>query len=437
MKKIFGRKDKSDRGSPAPQDENPYARQPAEDPYANSPAPSSNYQPNRPMGLPSGPRPGGGGGGLPRGPAPARAGSNAPPPPYSSSSPQPGSRGPPPQQSSGYGNDRFGASGGYGGSRYDNGGAPFDNKQPRGGPQRQGGYGGLGSLDDDNRAGLFQDYKPPAARQTPGYGSGPDGRSPSGSAGGGYGQSGSAGGGYGGYGEDRELTEEEQQEMAVQDIKREIIDTQKATIASGQRSLQMVGAGTESAMNIAQALARQREHLDNAERNIDNSSVHNRIAKEQTKRLDKLNGSMFIPSGLNKKKLAELDERTRLSEQEEMRARDEARAGAYQGRMRMDGMMQDLQKPTTLGAGKANRSRREEFKFEDDDGEQEANNEEIDNQIDEISRGVSALHGAARMINEELEDQIRQVGRITDKSERANDEVRRNHTQLQRAARMN
>jgi hypothetical protein len=145
------------------------------------------------------------------------------------------------------------------------------------------------------------------------------------------------------------------------------------------------------------------------------SAVHNRIAKEQTKRLDKLNGSMFIPSGLNKKKLAELDERTRISEQEEMRARDEARAGAYQGRQRMDGMMQDLQKPTTLGAGKANRSRREEFKFEDDDGEQEANNEEIDNQIDEISRGVSALHGAARMINEELEDQIRQVGRITDK----------------------
>jgi hypothetical protein len=124
---------------------------------------------------------------------------------------------------------------------------------------------------------------------------------------------------------------------------------------------------------------------------------------------------MFIPSGLNKKKLAALDEQTKLSEQEEMRARDEARQGAYNGRMRMDGMMQDLQKPTTLGAGKANRSRREEFKFEDDDGEQEANNEEIDDQIDQISRGVSALHGAARMINAELEDQIQQVGRITDK----------------------
>ncbi|KAK0632351.1 hypothetical protein B0T14DRAFT_560052 [Immersiella caudata] len=446
MKKIFGRKDKSDRGSPAPQDENPYARQPAEDPYANSPAPNSNYQSNRPMGLPSGPRPGGGGGGLPRGPAAGRAGPapgapgpGGPPPPYSS--PQPNNRAPPPQQqSSGYGNDRFGAQGGYGGNRYDNGGAPSDNKQPRGGPQRQGGYGGLGSLDDDNRAGLFNDYKPPAARQAPGgYGgssAGYGGGSQSGP--GGYGGSQSGGnGGYGGYGEDRELTEEEQQEMAVQDIKREIIDTQKATIASGQRSMQLVGAGTESAMNIAQALARQREHLDNAERNIDNSSVHNRIAKEQTKRLDKLNGSMFIPSGLNKKKLAELDERTKISEQEEMRARDEARTGAYKGRQRMDGMMQDLQKPTTLGAGKTNRSRREEFKFEDDDGEQEANNEEIDNQVDEISRGVSALHGAARMINEELEDQIRQVGRITDKSERANDEVRRNHTNLQRAARMN
>lgn len=147
------------------------------------------------------------------------------------------------------------------------------------------------------------------------------------------------------------------------------------------------------------------------------TAVHNRVAKEQTRRLDRLNGSMFVPTGLsNKKKLAELDERTRISEQEEMRARDEARTGAYKGRARMAGLTEDLARPpTTLGAGKANRSRREEFKFEDDDGEQEANNEEIDNQIDEISRGVSALHGAARIINEELEDQIRQVGRITDK----------------------
>jgi len=124
---------------------------------------------------------------------------------------------------------------------------------------------------------------------------------------------------------------------------------------------------------------------------------------------------MFRPTGLNKKKLEALDEQTRLSEQEEMRARDEARRGAYQGRQRMDGVMQDLQKPTQLGASKANRSRREEFKFEDDDGEQEANNEEIDNQIDQIAAGVSMLHGAARVINEELEDQIRQVDRITEK----------------------
>jgi len=145
------------------------------------------------------------------------------------------------------------------------------------------------------------------------------------------------------------------------------------------------------------------------------AAVHNRIAKEQTKRLDKLNGSMFRPTGLNKKKLEALDEQTKLSEQEEMRARDEARSGAYKGRMRMDGVMQDLQKPTTLGAGKASRSRREEFKFEDDDGEQEANNDEIDDQIDQISQGVSMLHGAARMINQELEDQIQQVDRITEK----------------------
>ena len=124
---------------------------------------------------------------------------------------------------------------------------------------------------------------------------------------------------------------------------------------------------------------------------------------------------MFRPTGLSKKKLDILDAEREAAEKAEIAARDEARKGAYTGRMRMDGVMQDLQRPTQLGAAKGSRSRREEFKFEDDDGEQEANNEEIDNQIDEISAGVSMLHGAARVINEELEDQIRQVDRITGK----------------------
>jgi len=124
---------------------------------------------------------------------------------------------------------------------------------------------------------------------------------------------------------------------------------------------------------------------------------------------------MFRPTGLSKKKLDVLDAEREAAQKAEMAARDEARKGAYTGRMRMDGMMQDLQRPTQLGAAKGSRSRREEFKFEDDDGEQEANNDEIDNQIDQISAGVSMLHGAARAIGDELEDQIKQADRLTAK----------------------
>ncbi|KAK3341783.1 hypothetical protein B0T25DRAFT_353501 [Lasiosphaeria hispida] len=440
MKKLFGKKDK-DRSSPA-QDDNPYARQPAQDPYANAPSPYQQQQQQqqqqapRPMGLPSGPR-AGAPVGLPRGPAP-RAGSGGPPPPYSS--PAPGPSYPVQQQGAGggggYGNDRFGAPAGYGGNRYgDNKQAP--NPAVGGPPPRAGGYGGLGSLDDDNsRGGLFNDYKPPNARQNSGprggaqnsWESGPNGPAQSGASGGGSGA-------YGGYGEERELTQEEQEEMQVQDIKREIIQTQQSTIQSGSRALDLLNNGSMSAASIAQALARQREHLDNAESNIDNASVHNRIAKEQTKRLDKLNGSMFIPTGLNKKKLEVLDEQTRQSEQREKQEREQARSGAYQGRMRMQGVMSDLSKPQQLGT-KSNRSRREEFKFEDDDGEQEQNNQEIDDITDRLAAGVSILHGAAKVIGDELEDQINQVDRITEKSERAHDQVRRNHVNLQRAARM-
>lgn len=164
---------------------------------------------------------------------------------------------------------------------------------------------------------------------------------------------------------------------------------------------------------------------------------------------------MFRPTGLSKKKLDVLDAEREAAEKAEIAARDEARKGAYTGRMRMDGLMQDLQRPTQLGAAKGSRSRREEFKFEDDDGEQEANNEEIDNQIDQISAGVSMLHGAANAINAELIHQTKLVGDLAEKvripcpppdrgyavtdtsqSDNANTQVRRNHGQLLRAARM-
>lgn len=124
---------------------------------------------------------------------------------------------------------------------------------------------------------------------------------------------------------------------------------------------------------------------------------------------------MFRPTGLSKKKLDALDAEREVAEKAEIAARDDARKGAYQGKMRMEGLMQDLQRPTQLGAAKGSRSRREEFKFEDDDGEQEANNEEIDNQIDQISAGVSMLHGAARAINTELEYQTVMAGNLAEK----------------------
>ena len=107
---LFGRKAKS---SPAPQDSNPYAKPPVNDPYANAPPPysggnNSYRQEKSPAVTGQGQgygRQGGGGGGYG-----AQGGSYA-------------------------------AGGGYGGDRYGGGG---------GAPQRQGGYGGLGSADPND-----------------------------------------------------------------------------------------------------------------------------------------------------------------------------------------------------------------------------------------------------------------------------------------------
>jgi hypothetical protein len=203
---LFGRPSKN--SSPAPASSNPYATpQAGADPYAqdtnkyanmggtnqHGPSGSSPYQQAR-QGMPPGP---GAGRGLPGGP---RGGYGGPP----AVNRTPDSNG------GGYGAEKYGSGGGYGASRYDS--APAAETASRYGA---GGYGGLGrrnsnetTTTEDNRDALFGGAKERFAQKST--------LPPSnGRPGGGYSaDSGTSesGGGYGAYGEERQLTAEEEEE---------------------------------------------------------------------------------------------------------------------------------------------------------------------------------------------------------------------------------
>jgi hypothetical protein len=157
----------------------------------SGPAAASPYQQAKQSyggGLPSGPR--AGPGGLPGGP---RGGYGAAPPAND--------YGAPPSNNSSYGAEKYGSGGGYGAS------APYGGAAAARGPSGYGGLGRTNSVDttttEDNRDALFggarDRYKAPEPRQP----AGPDS---------GYGESGASSGNYGAYGEDRQLTAEEEEE---------------------------------------------------------------------------------------------------------------------------------------------------------------------------------------------------------------------------------
>ena len=423
---LFSRK-KSDKS------ENPYAQGSGDDPYANA----TPYQQAR-AGLPSGPR--GGGPGGPGGPG-GRMGLPGGPGPRSSTSSQ-GSQGPPPppySQSSagggGYGRDRVGNAGGYGGSRYDDGGAGYGRQnsvgsQSSGGPApragaRAGGYGGMGggADDDANRAALFggakDRYVPPEKRFD---------------SGGSYGQSGASGAGgggsYGGYGEERQLTEEEQQAQDLRDTSNQIRQVREETVNTTLRSLQLIDQSEETARGTLARLGAQHERLHNTEMNLDRAAIHNRVAEERTKELKTLNRSMFAVHVSNpftsKQRAAQRDQDVMDKHRQDREIRENTRKDAFNTNQRME--------ETFRGANKASwgdddgddegalAKATSKFTFVDDDdedGEKAAEDMRKEKEIMEnekaMLRGVKKLNYLARAIGDEVDSQNQLIDRISTK----------------------
>jgi len=412
------------------QSDNPYAQNQADDPYANANA--SPYQQAR-SGLPSGPRAGGGGRpGLPSGPGPrssaSSTGSGGPPPPYSSQQP--------PQPSRGYGNEKVGNTGGYGGNRYDdNGGgsrggsnrpspAPSGNPMsggPRAGARGPGGYGGMGGGGgdlDSNRDALFggakDRYVPPERKFERGYG-----------------QSGASGGSasYDGYGQQRELTEEEQAQQELRDTSQQIRQIRDESLASGLRSLQMIEQSEETARGTLARLGAQGDRLHNTEMNLDRAAIHNRVAEEKTKELKTLNRSMFAVHVSNpftsKQRAAAREQEVLERHRQDRDVRDQTRKEAYASTQRMEDTFRKAERNAWKGGDSDDENDAavaSKFTFVDDDdedGQQAAEDMRKEREIRDAEkamlRGVKKLNYLARAIGDEVDSQNKLITRIGEK----------------------
>ncbi|KAI6093268.1 hypothetical protein F4821DRAFT_78025 [Hypoxylon rubiginosum] len=417
---LFGKK-----GSPGPANDNPYAQsQAASDPYLNDnnkyahmtpyQKARTNVQEDRPVGLPSGPGPRSGYGGPPLSRNASSSSSATTLPPYSAQNPNP-------QPSGGYGNDRYGAPSGYGASKYSSGGSTP-------GAGRSGGYGGLGRVDsnstDANRDVLFsgaQERYSSQKQQDPYGGSSASGADSGASK-------------YGGYGEQRELTEEEKDYEEYKNIKQEIRDTTKASVQSTENSMRALNQSLELSTQTYARLGGQNERLHETEQFLDRGVENQRYGDAQTKKLKTLNRSMFAVHVKNpfteKRKTAEEEAKILAQSQYDREVRDSTRRDRYAQNARMESAFRDMNlDDQTSSFSKPNKNDRNKYTLEDDSDEEGAqdlnnDNDQIDQNLHMMHGGVVKLNRIAKAMGDELDHGNGLIDRIGSKTESLDDRLK-------------
>ncbi|KAH7181655.1 putative ATP-dependent RNA helicase [Fusarium sp. MPI-SDFR-AT-0072] len=401
---LFGRKKSSQSSS----SENPYAKQGGKDPYADDAkyANVTPYQQAR-AGLNNGL-------GAPGAQAPNSYGAPAPAQGSFNSQPQP---------PSGYGADRYGSGGGYGGNRYGDS-APqnrYNSPGPAAGARGPGGYGGFGpSEPDTNRDNLFAGAQERQAQKQQPTNNGP--------------QSGADGGSYGGYGEERELTAEEQEEAEYQSILAEKRQLQQDSASSVNRSVQMARQANEVGRATLARLGAQGERLNNTEKHLDLAANQNKIAQDRAAELKTLNGSMFAVHVSNpftsKQRKQKADDEVMARHRSEREQREATRRDGFQANQRMEGNFRDM---NTVGRPRQQPRKKDygKFNLDDEEGADELE-DQIDDGITELEGQVSMMNMVGRAIGKEVDSQNKQIDRIMNKSDAVDDATRMNRERLAR-----
>ncbi|KAF3055952.1 Protein transport protein sec9 [Daldinia childiae] len=403
---LFGKK-----GSPAPPSDNPYAQpQPANDPYTND---SNKYAHMTPYQQARARLPDSQVNGLPSKPSPQNG--YAAPPPRNDGNNPPATTQPPSYSSGGYSNNKYGAPSGYGENKYSN---------SNGYGARSGGYGGLGRTDsnntDTNRDALFSGARERYDQRQP------NGQDISGASGASGIDSGNK---YGGYGEQRELTAEEQEEVEVDDIKRQIKEERLATVGTTQNIARTADQALDVAMQTVARLGGQTERLNYTETLIDKGSFASREAEQSTKKLKSLNRSMFAVHVGNPftatKRQREIEQKALDEHRSEREIRETTRKEGYMGNQRMEATFREAEASANNHVWKKqSAAERSKYAFEDDDDDEvNAQEDEIDDNMELTARRLASINHLAHNISDIVDTQNKTIDRIGSKSDQLSDET--------------
>ncbi|KAF2968762.1 hypothetical protein GQX73_g4823 [Xylaria multiplex] len=325
------------------------------------------------------------------------------PPPYSDQ-----------EAPSGYGNNRYGASGGYA-SNNKYSGSSYSNAP------RQGGYGGLGRTNsndtDANRDALFSGARDRSQQQATPMGNNSNSAYESGTT--------ASGSKYDGYGSNRELTEEEREAEEYRSLKNQIHDTTQASLATNQNSLRYMNEALETGLATYARLG--------ADQLLDTATESHRHAEAQTKKLRSLNRSMFAVHVKNpfteKRRTAEEEARIVQQNQNDRDVREATRRDKFAQHSRMERTFAGFDNPDMPEASSAsNRGDRNKYMLEDDSDEEGA--AQLNAANDQIERGK--LKAVGKAMGEELDHGNKLIDRIGAKTDPLDDQIRVTNARMNR-----
>ncbi|KAK2461891.1 hypothetical protein APHAL10511_006354 [Amanita phalloides] len=227
----------------------------------------------------------------------------------------------------------------------------------------------------------------------------------------------------------------------IEGIKTQTRFIKQDSVNTTRNALRLAREAEETARNTLTKLGVQSEKLANTERHLDISKGHSERAGDKTDELKQLNRSIFRPViAFNKeaKRLAQ-EEQIRSRYEEERLERERAmvdiretqnrlgRAATY-GRTDDEGINRGPRTAQQLAAKKEQRMR---YQFEGGASDDELE-DQIDENLDEISDATKRLKALAMGMGQELDSQINRIGRIDDKTLNLDTKVLMNTERLKR-----
>ncbi|KAF2199392.1 hypothetical protein GQ43DRAFT_482496 [Delitschia confertaspora ATCC 74209] len=299
---------------------------------------------------------------------------------------------------------------------------------PNGGYGQKGGHGGGPAY------GTNGSYQSNDTGRNELFGNAPQ-RAQQGYQNGGFSQSGVSGGSgaydNSTYGSAQKTAEEEEEEQVLAS-KQEIKFIKQQDVSSIRNARMLLAQAQESAGNTLGNLQGQRDRLTNVELNLDRSSTQNKVAEENTKKLDKLNRSMFsIVGNPSSKKLDLADEQSLRQRQEERAEAQRLRTEGYRAKNKGEEFHRSLAGNSLQKPPKTTLAERGKFQFEAD-SDDDAMEEEIEGGVDELYTGVKILKGYAHEMNREIEFSNKQIDSIHRKTDKVDDQIANNRRKLDR-----